>query len=313
MTPEDAFLQDIVEHPDDDAPRLVYADWLEERGDRQSVARAEFIRVQVELAAGVADPDRRAALGGRQHELLKKWQTAWARPFRPFFVNREFRRGFIERATVHAEVFVQHAETILASAPLRHVKLRNPLTVVDELARCPALARLRSLRLNYGHLGPEGVRTFLSSPHLTGLTELDLGNNKLGIRGGFVLAERAPNLPSLSMLALDDNGLRDAGVTALASSPLLGQLTWLNLEAADLTPAGARALAESPHATGLVLLHLSRNERVGLEGARALLEGLPGLEALHLEWCVTPAGQEDLLREFPGRVAFTRAPNAWSQ
>ena len=33
-TPHDeAFLQAIRENPDDDAPRLIYADWLEERGD----------------------------------------------------------------------------------------------------------------------------------------------------------------------------------------------------------------------------------------------------------------------------------------
>jgi uncharacterized protein (TIGR02996 family) len=30
---EEAFVRDILEHPEDDTPRLVYADWLEERGD----------------------------------------------------------------------------------------------------------------------------------------------------------------------------------------------------------------------------------------------------------------------------------------
>ena len=33
MPVEDAFLADIRDHPDDDTPRLIYADWLEERGD----------------------------------------------------------------------------------------------------------------------------------------------------------------------------------------------------------------------------------------------------------------------------------------
>ena len=41
------FLAAICANPDDDAPRLVYADWLDEHGD----PRGEFIRVQVELAA----------------------------------------------------------------------------------------------------------------------------------------------------------------------------------------------------------------------------------------------------------------------
>ena len=47
MTHDDAFLQAILETPDDDTPRLIYADWLDEHGD---VARAEFIRLQCRLA-----------------------------------------------------------------------------------------------------------------------------------------------------------------------------------------------------------------------------------------------------------------------
>lgn len=42
-----AHLAAIRANPDQDAPRLIYADWLEEQGDG---ARAAFIRVQVELA-----------------------------------------------------------------------------------------------------------------------------------------------------------------------------------------------------------------------------------------------------------------------
>lgn len=45
-TDELGFLGKILESPDDDAPRLVFADWLDERGD----PRGEFIQVQVELA-----------------------------------------------------------------------------------------------------------------------------------------------------------------------------------------------------------------------------------------------------------------------
>jgi uncharacterized protein (TIGR02996 family) len=45
----------VIAHPDDDAPRLVFADWLEEHGTKVDVARAEFIRVQCELARLPAD------------------------------------------------------------------------------------------------------------------------------------------------------------------------------------------------------------------------------------------------------------------
>lgn len=43
-----AFLRVICEAPWDDMPRLIYADWLTENGHEE---RAEFIRVQVEIAA----------------------------------------------------------------------------------------------------------------------------------------------------------------------------------------------------------------------------------------------------------------------
>ena len=42
-----AFLADSKEHPEDDTPRLAYADWLAENGHD---ARAEFIRTQIEIS-----------------------------------------------------------------------------------------------------------------------------------------------------------------------------------------------------------------------------------------------------------------------
>lgn len=47
MNDRAAFLAAIREAPDDDAPRLIYADWLDENGEAE---RAEFVRVQCELA-----------------------------------------------------------------------------------------------------------------------------------------------------------------------------------------------------------------------------------------------------------------------
>jgi uncharacterized protein (TIGR02996 family) len=47
VTHHDAFLQAILESPDYDTPRPVYADYLDEHGEPD---RAEFIRVQGLLA-----------------------------------------------------------------------------------------------------------------------------------------------------------------------------------------------------------------------------------------------------------------------
>lgn len=47
MTDRESFLKKIIDFPDDDTPRLVFADWLDEHGESE---RAEFIRVQIKLA-----------------------------------------------------------------------------------------------------------------------------------------------------------------------------------------------------------------------------------------------------------------------
>lgn len=68
-----AFMADIRAAPDDDSPRLIYADWLHDHGDPE---RAEFIRVQCELARLPADDPRRDALAFREMRLSGH-ETRW--------------------------------------------------------------------------------------------------------------------------------------------------------------------------------------------------------------------------------------------
>src|SRR5215216_3273134 len=66
MTDRDALYRAILAHPDDDTPRLVYADWLQEN-DRPE--EAEFIRLGCRLDATPPDhPDYPEWLA-RQEEL----------------------------------------------------------------------------------------------------------------------------------------------------------------------------------------------------------------------------------------------------
>ena len=78
MTEEAAFLTAVCERPDDDAPRLIFADWLEERGD----PRGEFIRVQCILSRMAEGDKRRPALRGRERELLELHREEWETPLR---------------------------------------------------------------------------------------------------------------------------------------------------------------------------------------------------------------------------------------
>ncbi|QJW93152.1 TIGR02996 domain-containing protein [Frigoriglobus tundricola] len=53
MTERDALLRAICANPDDDTPRLVYADWLDEHGDRRDRARAGLIRASISIHRGI--------------------------------------------------------------------------------------------------------------------------------------------------------------------------------------------------------------------------------------------------------------------
>jgi uncharacterized protein (TIGR02996 family) len=78
------FVRAIHANPFDDVPRLVFADWLEERGD----VRAEFIRVQCRLAGlRVRDPEY-AALAERSDKLVDKHRARWLRGYPPLLATR---------------------------------------------------------------------------------------------------------------------------------------------------------------------------------------------------------------------------------
>src|ERR1700680_1652632 len=96
MTHDD-FLQAIIERPDDDAPRLIFADWLEDHGEPE---RAAFIRVQLDLAKVAEKDERRHGLEEREKELLARHEEEWVRPVRNCVVSWAFQRGFITEVTV---------------------------------------------------------------------------------------------------------------------------------------------------------------------------------------------------------------------
>jgi uncharacterized protein (TIGR02996 family) len=74
MTHDEAFLQDILDHPEDEAPQLIYADWLEDQGD---TGRAEFLRLQAQLARMSADDPSRPALEERERRLFVEQAPGW--------------------------------------------------------------------------------------------------------------------------------------------------------------------------------------------------------------------------------------------
>jgi uncharacterized protein (TIGR02996 family) len=80
MVDDLAFLRVIGADPDDDGPRLLYADFLEEKGDPTGAARAEFIRVQCALDSIGPGGGNVDSLRRRERELLTEHWPAWLKP-----------------------------------------------------------------------------------------------------------------------------------------------------------------------------------------------------------------------------------------
>src|SRR5262245_40921969 len=66
MIENQALLSTILADPDDDRPRLAYADWLEQQGQ---VGRARLIRVQIELACLPNNSEAATALRAEEEQL----------------------------------------------------------------------------------------------------------------------------------------------------------------------------------------------------------------------------------------------------
>ena len=96
---EDALLAEIIEHPADDGPRLVYADKLAEAGD----PRGEFIQIQCSIAAGSRD----VTLLRREHALLSRYRARWIDELKPAVVSGVFSRGFPEDLHVKPREFLR--------------------------------------------------------------------------------------------------------------------------------------------------------------------------------------------------------------
>src|SRR5579871_4463144 len=95
----DALLQAIVDDPDDDTIRLIYADWFDDNGEPE---RAEFIRAQCLLAKLAACDPRRQPLRDRSRFLLRQHGGGWIGPIGHWLRGGAFRRGFLESVRVLA-------------------------------------------------------------------------------------------------------------------------------------------------------------------------------------------------------------------
>jgi uncharacterized protein (TIGR02996 family) len=144
VTDGEALIRSVLATPADDAPRLVYADWLDEQGRAED---AEFIRVQIELARrGYGGAFHLDELGRTRHappdivrltlRQMELWFAGHGKPDLPAEManwpmtvhatpghNLLIRRGLVERITLFTDVFLEMAGELFARQPVMHVRL----------------------------------------------------------------------------------------------------------------------------------------------------------------------------------------------
>ena len=145
----DALLRAICEHPAEDTPRLVYADWLQENGNAD---RAEFIRLQCEAWGLTPAYPTLSAARTRASELLKEHRGRWFDEL-PTILGVEwgdlYVRGFIDKAYTLAMYDVRlTVRAAFAAVPLRHLIVTTLQPgQLGHLLDCPQLGRLVTLNL----------------------------------------------------------------------------------------------------------------------------------------------------------------------
>ena len=198
-------LRAVAHHPDEDTPRLAYADWLDEHDQPE---RAAFIRLQVELANLKEDSPRRREVAFRCRQLLDANEAAWLDPLDAFVCDWRWARGFVEVFTTSPPALDMQDAKLFDTHPLRRVWVRE----LD--------ARVAGLRLL-----PDNR-----------ITALDLSGNRLTTNAMKALA-KVTHLPRLTELGLMFNDLRDTAVKVLCGEPFFQRLSLIRLGANPFTPA----------------------------------------------------------------------------
>jgi uncharacterized protein (TIGR02996 family) len=268
-----AFLDDIQTHPDDDAPRLIYADWLADNG---SPARAEFIRVQIERARLDEDDPAQDELERREHRLLREhpeWLTGlpkWAQS------SATFRRGFVEAILGAAGQVRRELERVVRLAPVRGVTIEFYPSRPLQVPVAPATG-VRRLCLFIGHRG-----------------QVDM------IPPGFWDA-----FPDLEDLELRLGPLEGKDIDGLLVSALPGRLRRLRLVASLINPETRRqVLARHDLFAPLESLELHTNQFGAETFAELAAIDMPYLRNLRLEY----ESGRILPQTFPALLSIERRP-----
>jgi len=306
VSDEHALLAAIAAHPDEDTPRLAYADWLDEHATSDAQrARAEFIRVQCEQArleglstgAGDRPPDDTLLPGLRRRgdRLLERYRTVWESPLRgPLGPYRDtlqpilFRRGFPYFLSIPVPKLLEVSEQFFQQVPITDLSLDVTEETLVLLIGMPRIARFKRLRLN-------SAPAFRTTPvEWSRLAPVEWSR----------LADATEALQT-SGLSLQYGRVSDGGKLANANWTALSALTLWNVEGREsieraLSGSWAKRLTEltvynSPGVDAQVISTLPQLRRLTMNRAReeaisALVRGRFWPQLTHLQLHTLNAG-----------------------
>ena len=261
---ESALLAEIAANPEADAPRLVYADLLTQRGD----PRGELIHLQVLWKRD----DNVVTLQHRVGELLRAHKAAWTTEAGITGALTTFVRGFPKTLVGTAEE-IWACRDALRTQPITSLAILSQFDGLAEVMALPELARISDLKLSGGldararetPIPPDLLAAVARSPYLTNLRSLHLDDG--AVDGDTVrLLATAAWLPAIELLIVAHSPLTAAGMAELA--PRLVAVRRLGMPQCNLDSQSAAALAASP-LRQLDLLWMPGNS-IGASGLAAL-------------------------------------------
>ncbi len=282
-----ALLAAIAAAPDDDLPRLVYADWLERRNSAADRAQAEFIRVQCQLAQLEADQPAYPKLKERETELLARHRRSWLGPLweqerrwadlRPNLF--QFHRGLVggvllqgpgpcskdSQVSKDSQDWLQHAPL------LRRVGFTTD--AIDWLSRdWPGLTQIDSLHA-LTHVPVSRLNVLLQAPRLGRLRAFSL-DEQFSATDSRVIPDALANHGHLRELSISAHFSQMAPLAARDFLRLPGlRLSTVTISCNGASPGDRllETLAEAPLAEGLQSLKLDCSQ-IGPETFRRLVQ-----------------------------------------
>lgn len=223
---ERALLAAIIAHPDEDTPRLVYADWLQEHDQPE---RAEYIRLSIQLAnLQYGDPNFKAdeaRLLAQRRPLVEQYYDTWKDEFAEQFpATRELYwhpdHGMFGGVCCSVKYFLDNGNKLFESTPLRwFMPATLSPTTAKRLVAHPLFRRLRELR----------VPNLKNAPALLDCAAIEI------------------NSLSFYQFLFFSSGEWDAFAVRLAAHPGLKTIKRIDFENCGLGDQSGEALAAAPH------------------------------------------------------------------